>query len=95
MQDLISIGLFLVFFLTALFYEEDKNFFLQNGRFRPWFTKCFNILPTKLNRISDVKVNICSLELTSKVHDKISWKFREIAAKFRFKMAESRDEEVK
>ncbi len=47
---------------------------------------------TKLNRISNDKVDICSLGLTSKVYDKISWNFREIAAKFRFKMAETRDE---
>jgi hypothetical protein len=82
-----------VFFLTTLFFEEDKKIFLQNGRFRSWFTKCCNILPTKLNRILDDKVDICSLELTSKVRGKISWNFREIAAKFQFKMAESRDED--
>ncbi len=44
-------------------------------------------------QISDVKVYICSLGLSSKVHNKISWNFRETAAKFRFKMAEARDED--
>ncbi len=44
-------------------------------------------------KILDVKVDICSLGLSSKVHNKFSRNFREIAAKFRFKMAEARDED--
>ncbi len=44
-------------------------------------------------KISDVKVDICSLGLSSKVHNKFSRNFRETAAKFRFKMVEARDED--
>jgi hypothetical protein len=44
-------------------------------------------------QISDVKVDICSLGLSSKVHNKISWNFLKISAKFGFKMAETGDED--
>jgi hypothetical protein len=44
-------------------------------------------------KISDVKVDICSLGLSSKVHNKFSRNFRETAATFRFKMAGARDED--
>jgi hypothetical protein len=44
-------------------------------------------------KISNVKVDICSLGLSSKAHNKFSRNFRETAAKFRFKMAEVRDED--
>ncbi len=47
----------------------------------------------KTSQISNVKVDICSLGLSSKVYYKISWNFRETFAKFRSKMAETGDED--
>jgi hypothetical protein len=80
-------------FLTALFFRGKQIFSLQNCRFCSWFSRNRDILPTKMINISDVKVDICSLGLSSKVYSKFSWNFRETAAKFRFKMAEARDED--
>jgi hypothetical protein len=45
-------------------------------------------------QISDVKVDICSLGLTSKVHNQISWNFLEISVKFGSKMADTGDEDI-
>ncbi len=80
-------------FLTALLFRGKQKFFLQNGRFCSWFSRNRDILLKKMIKISDVKVDIASLGLSSKNHNKISWNFLETAAKFRFKMAEARDED--
>ncbi len=57
----ISIGLFLVSFLTAVNIGRNHENFLQNGRFCSSHNKFCIFLLTKSNQISDVKVNNCSL----------------------------------
>ncbi len=93
MHDSILIGVFLVSFLTAWYFWWNHKFFLQNGWFHSWFNRNRDILVSKTNQISDVKFDTSSWGLSSKVYWKFSRNFREKTAKFRFKMAETGDED--
>jgi hypothetical protein len=66
MLDLISIsiGLFLVFFLSALFFVED-NFFFSKWPILLLVHKMLQYFTNKTPSIPDVKVDICYLELSS------------------------------
>jgi hypothetical protein len=46
-------------------FDQIINFFVQNGWFCSWFNIFCIIFPTKTNYISNVKVDICSLWLSS------------------------------
>jgi hypothetical protein len=45
------------------------------------------------HRKNEISIILASLGLSSKVQNKISWNFREMSAKFRFKMAETENED--